>query len=400
MLPKAKLIQFPCMRLEPAYWFSEMLQNKVDSHSIKLHYDVVSLNLYTQFEQELSIVCSILRNFFQICKANELLLFTGQNSLVPVLTTTIKNSLPTQIDEYPTVKINNETNLEGVMPLNENIHPFAISDADSTFTFDNYLQPADYSRLKNVLATPSTAYNYWQLQRIHKKFGYTGKGIKVAVIDTGITFHTAFPNLSYDQIMRFPSRCPLGNFDWVGHGTQCAGIICGKGFQLKNSNGTIVNFPPGVAPDAELTVCKVTTGSGSSASKQDMTHALEWLVDKDIDIVNISMGSLQFSMEEAGAINDLVKKGVIVVCAASNDGHKFSQPISYPALLGNVLCIGSHGRHGKPSPFSPVGQQVDFLAPGEEVYCPSNTIRLDSVVQDSGTSFAAPAVAGLVCLIL
>ena len=99
---------------------------------------ILSVLIYSaQFKVDFSSICSILQNFFQICnfcKANELLFFIGQDSLVPVLTTTIKNSLPTQIDKYPTVKINNETILEGLVPLNENIHPFAISDANSTFT--------------------------------------------------------------------------------------------------------------------------------------------------------------------------------------------------------------------------------------------------------------------------
>ena len=116
------------------------------------------------------------------------------------------------------------------------------------------------------------------------------------------------------------------------------------------------------------------------------------------------MGSLTFSEDVAAAINFLIQKRTIVVCAASNHGHKFSQPICYPARLGNVLCIGSHGLHGKPSPFSPVGQEIDFLAPGEDVWGPYSTsinpLMNHTIKKDSGTSYAAPAVTGLICLIL
>ena len=91
---------------------------------------------------------------------------------------------------------------------------------------------------------------------------------------------------------------------------------------------------------------------------------------------------------------------MIVVCAASNHGHKFMQPIAFPARLGHVLCIGSHGTNGKPSPFSPVGQQIDFLAPGEGIAVPSNKIYQHYIAIEYGTSFAAPAVVGLICLLL
>ena len=83
----------------------------------------------------------------------------------------------------------------------------------------------------------------------------------------------------------------------------------------------------------------------------------------------------------------------------SNFGQQYQQPIAYPACLGHVLCIGSHGAFGKPSEFSPIGEQIDFLAPGEDIVGPSQT-ESDAKIITSGTGYSAPAVAGLVCLIL
>ena len=254
-----------------------------------------------------------------------------------------------------------------------------------------------------------TAYEYWSLEKIHNKFQSTGKGITVAIVDTGISSHHAFAGKNITT-MNFSGD--LINTDKVGHGTICAGILCGNSFQCyrdpKNPlDKRITNFPPGVAPDANLVVCKVTSGDLKTAKSSAIANALQWIGNNNeveenqrIDVVSLSMGSRGISFEVVDAINRLVYKGVIVVCAASNYGHQFSQPICYPAHLGNVLCIGSHGHHGKPSSFSPVGQEIDFLGPGEKIAAPNSSISANHVAVDSGTSYAAPAVAGLVCLIL
>jgi subtilisin family serine protease len=271
-----------------------------------------------------------------------------------------------------------------------------LSDT-SQFSYDSYnISPHQIHE-----ALSFTAYNYWSLDEIHRE-GYTGKGVNVAVIDTGIDdCHSAFNGTILQPITTCPTnKCS----DMTGHGTLCAGILCGKSFLYENSigNGKVVkqNFPPGVAPDSCLTVCKVTQLDSPQAFMTNMLATLKWIASNNIDVVNISMGSSGFSPEITKAISALVDKGIIVVCSASNHGHKFSQSICFPARLGNVLCIGSHGLHGKPSDFSPVGQEIDFLAPGENITGPSNREYLNGVAIASGTSYAAPAVAGLICLIL
>ena len=246
-----------------------------------------------------------------------------------------------------------------------------------------------------------TAYSYWKLETIHNS-GFTGKGITVAVVDTGISPHKAFPNQG--NIFKKNFSHNIITTDIIGHGTLCAGILCGKSFKYyrdpqNESDDKKKDFPCGVAPDATLVVCKVTSGASKTASPSAVAKALQWISNENIDVVSLSMGSLGISLEVVEAINHLVHKGVIIVCAASNYGHQFSQPICFPARLGHVLCIGSHGPHGKPSSFSPVGQDIDFLAPGEDIAGPNNKY-VDHVAVDSGTSYAAPAVAGLVCLIL
>lgn len=135
-------------------------------------------------------------------------------------------------------------------------------------------------------------------------------------------------------------------------------------------------------------------------------EALKWLKEMHdsgtkIDVVSISLASSYFSQERAEVINNLISLGVIVVCCASNVGRMKMQPISYPARLGHVLCIGSHDANGKPASFSPVGRELDFLAPGEDIWGPGpGTLGPFAMDCGRGTSCSTPAIAGLVCLII
>lgn len=97
------------------------------------------------------------------------------------------------------------------------------------------------------------------------------------------------------------------------------------------------------------------------------------------------------------AIQTAISKGAIVVCAASNVGRRHKYNIGYPARFGNVLCIGSHTLNGQPSEFTSIGREVDFLAPGENIW---STAPNNAFVPMSGTSMATPFVSGLAALVL
>ena len=253
-----------------------------------------------------------------------------------------------------------------------------------------------------------STYEYWDLEEIHKQ--YTGKGTVLAIVDSGVMdVHDAFrgtPN-KFAGTYCMPSGDTL---DYSGHGTLCAGIAGGNSFKAyenpEDSTSQLLTIKPGVAPDAKLIICKVTEGNECIASVDVVIDALKAIkthnesTEPSIDVVSISMGCYAFSDTLASAISDLASQGVIIVCAASNDGHKFHTPICFPARLGSVICVGSHGASGKASLFSPVGQALDFLAPGENILGPGNLEYTCQATCDTGTSFAAPAVAGLVCLIL
>ena len=264
-----------------------------------------------------------------------------------------------------------------------------------------------------------TAYEYWNLKSIHER--YKGKEMVVAIVDSGVELsHIAFKtdDSGGNKILyshNFAEKALDCSQDPHGHGTFCAGIVCGNFFQAyENPNGQDgkkVPVQPGVAPEAKLVVCKVTCGDKKDVQVKAVVDALEYIKDNytgpnaehRVDVVSLSFTLTTYSSEVATAISSLVCNNVIVVCAASNRGHTHETSITYPARFGNVLCIGSHGDHGKSSSFSPVGQDLDFLAPGENILSASSSGSLrypNQATCGSGTSFAAPAVAGLICLIL
>ena len=266
-----------------------------------------------------------------------------------------------------------------------------------------------------------TAYKYWNLTSIHERYKYKGRGMVVAIVDTGVAqSHAAFKtdNPAGSKILfskNFAEEALDCSQDPQGHGTFCAGIICGNSFlAYENPNGRDgkqVQVPPGVAPEAKLVVCKVTHGDKKDVQVKAVVDALKYIKDNytgpkaehKVDVVSLSFTLATYSEEVATAISDLVCRRVIVVCAASNLGHTYETSITYPARFGNVLCIGSDSGHGKPSSFSPVGQDLDFLAPGENILSSKSSSSLgysNHAECGSGTSFAAPAVAGLICLIL
>ena len=198
--------------------------------------------------------------------------------------------------------------------------------------------------------------------------------------------------------------------DSDGHGSLCAGIAAGKSFHYpmnpSDPASLYMKVPPGVAPGANLIVCKVDDTSSGDVNTAAFLAALKWIKElhvsgTKVDVVSISLASCYYSQERAEIICDLTSMGVIIVCCASNVGRMRLHPIAFPARLGHVLCIGTHDANGKPTSFSPVGRELDFLAPGEDIWGPGpGTMGPFTMHCGTGTSCSAPAVAGLVCLIL
>ena len=237
--------------------------------------------------------------------------------------------------------------------------------------------------------------------------------MKLLIFDTGIMQdpHPSFASLIEDEKLK---KCGLDNCnDLDGHGTFCAGIACGS-LQEYVEDGVPVRCC-GVAPNANLVIWKGYTYKYADKTPTCIKPWLQQLEDMasncdGIDVVVISSGFKQPNKRMKDVIIKLDSKGVIVVCAAGNDGAENLENIKYPARYPQTISVGASNREGHECGFSSVGKEihVDVLALGEDIVGPKNCV--DTKLEDSnikkyyrpsgGTSFAAPAVGALICLIL
>ncbi|HPY75697.1 MAG TPA: S8 family serine peptidase [Planctomycetota bacterium] len=221
--------------------------------------------------------------------------------------------------------------------------------------------------------------------------GITGKGIVVAVVDTGVDLdHSGFApgQVLVDQSKSFIDNEPTAD-DGNGHGTHCAGTIGSKGY--------------GVAPDCKILPVKVLS-AGGSGSWTAVMNGVQYAAEQKVDIMSMSLGgraSTSGNVVET-AVKNAIASGVVCVIAAGNSGPS-AKTIGTPGVVLEAITVGAINSSGTIASFSSRGVTVyntekpDIVAPGVNV--PSlwknggtNTI--------SGTSMATPHVAGLCALIL
>ena len=185
------------------------------------------------------------------------------------------------------------------------------------------------------------------IQALHAK-GITGKGIKVAVLDTGVDLD--HPDLKLAGSKDFTRSTPDDN---VGHGTHVAGIIAAQG----NTFGVL-----GGSPDVELYNYKVLGGNGGMMS--DVAKAVRVAADDGMNIINMSLGSPSNAKFMEDACNYAKSKGVVIVVSSGNTGkdQKF-----YPSSYASCYATGAINKYFDISAFSTYGDQLEFVAPGEKV---------------------------------
>ncbi|KOT34530.1 serine protease [Streptomyces caelestis] len=191
----------------------------------------------------------------------------------------------------------------------------------------------------------------------------TGKGIKVAVIDSGVNPHT---DSLKGQVLadEVPESVAYGaTDDYSGHGTTMAEMIAGTG-----TNGRI----QGLAPGAKIVPYRIQLGERLKGEEERKTattlEALQAVADTDAKIVSMSFGSPASDPEIEAAIKRIASKGKLMIAAVGNHGDEY---IEYPAAYPYVLGVSSIDESSKVSDFAAHGQYVDLVAPGENIpsYC-------------------------------
>lgn len=238
------------------------------------------------------------------------------------------------------------------------------------------------------------------------KLGLTGRGVTVAVMDTGIAGHPDFG----DRVVGFLDFCNkrTAAYDDNGHGTHVAGIIAG--------NGQVAEGYCGIAPQAKLLILKVLDANGSGNTKS-VLEGIDWLLKNHIRyqvrLLNISVGMLKNAGEKEkkellDAVDAAWDAGIMVVTAAGNNGPK-ENSVTIPGISRKVLTVGcmddgagSLGRNQLKEGYSGIGptdcciMKPEILAPGTNVTSCSRDGK--GYVKKSGTSMAAPAVTGTLAL--
>ncbi|MCS0674085.1 S8 family peptidase [Cytobacillus firmus] len=218
-----------------------------------------------------------------------------------------------------------------------------------------------------------------------------GKGIKIAVLDTGCDLShadlkdriTGGRNFTDDD-----NSDPNIFKDYNGHGTHVAGTIAAH----ENDAGVI-----GVAPEADLLIVKVLNKDGSGQYEW-IINGIHYAIEQNADIISMSLGGPADVPELHDAIKAAVKKNILVVCAAGNegDGDDSTDEFAYPGCYNEVISVGAINLERDSSEFTNSHNEIDLVAPGEEIL---STFLNGKYATLSGTSMAAPHVSGALALI-
>ena len=309
-------------------------------------------------------------------------------------------------------------------------------DQEKNMLWNEKVEKAEQSKgtlTENI--TKINADDVWEI-------GYTGNGVIVAVIDTGVNYNhidladhlwdggAEFPNHGYNTYDN--NNDPMDNFS---HGTHCAGTVCGDG-----TSGTST----GIAPDATLMCVKALSDEGTG-SAYTIQAGMEWAIEHNADVLSMSLGVPTATISEKTLLRNTcvtaMELGIVASVACGNEGNmQWMNPIPdnvrvpgscpppwlhpdqadvNPGGLSCVVSVGAVNYYDAAADFTSHGpvtwQSTDYAdyayQPGiglirPDVCAPGvNIVSLDFASNDgfatmSGTSMACPAVAGTMALML
>ena len=259
---------------------------------------------------------------------------------------------------------------------------------------------------------------------VQQQLQLTGKGVTIAVIDTGIHPHEDFIHPT-NRIIAFKDfiNGKEAPYDDNGHGTHCAGDAAGNGHL---SNGQYI----GPAPESSLIGVKVLDENGSGRLST-IIEGIEWCIDHrdeyHIRIISLSLGARAYESFRDDPLSLVVQEAWhhgIVVCAAAGNSGPYPTTIGTPAINPFIITVGSTDDQNTLdraddviADYSSRGPSIDLFvkpdvyAPGTNIIAPlalgsaveselPDMIIEGEYIQLSGTSMATPICAGVVALML
>jgi len=227
----------------------------------------------------------------------------------------------------------------------------------------------------------------WDVKAVEAEYahnqGYTGDGIKVAVLDSGVdTWSEIRVHGGIDLVNE--TATPSTD-DLNGHGTAVAGIISTP----ITGEGHI-----GIAPESELFAVKVLD-QNKAAPVSRILEGVDWCIANGMQVINMSFGTSNYSISLAEKVQEAYANGIVLVASAGNNGTVGG--IQYPAKYPEVIAVASVDSSMTRVSTSATGSELSLSAPGERVQAAGSFGGYNVV---SGTSIAAPHVSGVVTVLL
>lgn len=261
----------------------------------------------------------------------------------------------------------------------------------------------------------------WHLERLQMEKVWkiaTGKGVKVAVIDTGASpvgspFFEGRSIQAFDYLGGFNDEDNKRNAADCEHGTVVMSVL-GAGRPGGNYADRRVQFA-GIAPDVELVTYRTLHSSGASETPEALAPTVEAVrhaTEIGVDIINLSqsVGPNTPGIDEyQAAVQNAIRQGIVVVAAAGNADGEGNRPAAQPpATFDGVIAVGMTDRTDAPEAASLPGSSITLGAPGVDLVglLPANEAQNAAATNQpyrtgvTGTSFAAPIVSGVVALLL
>ena len=274
---------------------------------------------------------------------------------------------------------------------NNNLYIYQYSDAETAqkaVEYYNSLPYVKWAELDGVVESQALSYGNYMMQGDEAKeyvieSNLNKEEIIVAVLDTGAVFDDPY----------FNGRVIDSGYNFSNTGEENSAI------EQDNLHGDFVasiildNTPENV----KIYAYKVLNSSGYG-THSGIALGIDAAVADGADIINMSLGSDDFSNAIYDSIKSAHSKGVVIVCAAGNEGDDVSK--YYPASFEEVFTVGSIDRNGNYSFFSNHGEEVDFVAPGHNIETMPSYEETTLVYQEYGTSFSAPFVSAAAAMVL
>ncbi|MBE9124624.1 MULTISPECIES: S8 family peptidase [unclassified Coleofasciculus] len=226
-----------------------------------------------------------------------------------------------------------------------------------------------------------------------------GRGIRVAVLDTGFDFtHPDFTGRSIIGKSFIPNEDAQ---DGNGHGTHVIGTACGS---------LSPPIPPryGVGYETEIYVGKVLSNQGSG-SDSGILAGIEWAISNGCQLISMSLGAPAVLGQPYSRVFEQVarralRRGTLIIAAAGNESDRRTRlvnPVGHPANCPSIMAVAAIDRQLQVAFFSngglnPLGGQIDIAAPGVDIY--SSWLMPLRYRTISGTSMATPHVSGIAAL--